>query len=163
MRGMTNLRAFEQGSTPARPVAAGQVTAAWAWVFCAWLVATASALGALFLGEVMGHAPCVLCWYQRAAMFPLVLVLPAGLFPLDRRVVRYALPLALVGLAVALFHLALIAGLVPEGARPCQQGVPCATAQVVWFGFVTIPLLSALSFFTIAGLLLAAHLKGSSP
>ena len=163
MRGMTNQAATEAGHRAHQPGTAGQITAAWAWVFCAWLVATASALGALFLGEVMGHTPCVLCWYQRAAMFPLVWVLAAGLFPLDRRVVRYALPLALVGLGLALFHLALIAGLVPEGARPCQQGVPCATAQVVWFGFVTIPLLSAVSFSTIAGLLLAAHFKGSTP
>lgn len=162
IQGMTNQAATGLNSTAPRPGNAGQVTAAWALIFCAWLVATASALGALFLGEVMGHAPCVLCWYQRAAMFPLVWVLAAGLFPLDRRVVRYALPLALVGLAVSLFHLALIAGWVPEGARPCEQGVPCATAQVMWFGFVTIPLLSALSFSSIAGLLLAAHFKGSS-
>jgi disulfide bond formation protein DsbB len=133
----------------------------WTLVFSAWLIATASTLGALFLGEVMGYAPCVLCWYQRIAMFPLVLVLAAGLFPFDRRVIRYALPLAVAGWAVALFHLALIAGWIPENIKPCQQGVPCADVQVVWLGFVTIPLLSVASFSLIAALLLAAHFKGS--
>lgn len=44
---------------------------------------TVSTLGALFLSEVMGVAPCVLCWYQRIFMFPLVFVLATGLFPLD--------------------------------------------------------------------------------
>lgn len=133
----------------------------WTLVFSAWLIATISTLGALFLGEVMGYPPCVLCWYQRIAMFPLILVLAAGLFPFDQRVVRYALPLALAGLGLALFHLALTAGWIPENIRPCQQGVPCSDIQVVWFGFVTIPFLSMLSFSFIAGLLLTTHLKGS--
>ena len=132
----------------------------WTLIFSAWLIATVSTLGALFLGEVMGYTPCVLCWYQRIAMFPLVLVLAAGLFPFDPRVVRFALPLALAGLGLALFHLALTAGWIPESIRPCQQGVPCSSIPVIWFGFVTIPLLSVLSFLLVAGLLLATHLKG---
>jgi len=132
----------------------------WSWVFMAWLVATASTLGALFLGEVMGYTPCVLCWYQRIAMFPLVLVLAVGLFPFDPRVVRYALPLAVAGLLLALFHLALVAGWIPESIKPCQQGVPCSDVQITWFGFVTIPLLSVIAFSIIAGLLLATRLKG---
>jgi disulfide bond formation protein DsbB len=133
----------------------------WTLIFSAWLIATVSTLGALFLGEVMGYAPCVLCWYQRIAMFPLVLVLAAGLFPFDTRVVRYALPLALTGLGLALFHLALIAGWIPESIKPCQQGVPCSNVTVVWFGFVTIPLLSVLSFSLVVALLLTTHFKGS--
>jgi disulfide bond formation protein DsbB len=133
----------------------------WTLVFSAWLVAAVSTLGALFLGEVMGYTPCAFCWYQRIAMFPLVLVLAAGLFPFDPRVVRYALPLALVGWGLALFHLALIARWIPESIKPCQQGVPCSDVQVVWFGFVTIPLLSFVSFSLVSGLLLATHLKGS--
>jgi len=133
----------------------------WALVFGAWLIATVSTLGALFLGEVMGYTPCVLCWYQRIAMFPLVFVLAAGLFPFDRRVVRYALPLAVAGLGLALFHLALVAGWVPENIKPCQQGVPCSDVQVVWFGFVTIPLLSVASFSLVVALLLATYFKGS--
>jgi disulfide bond formation protein DsbB len=133
----------------------------WTLIFIAWLIATISTLGALFLGEVMGYTPCLLCWYQRIAMFPLVLVLAAGLFPFDPRVVRCALPLALAGLGLALFHLALIAGWIPETIRPCQQDVPCSDVAVVWLGFVTIPLLSVLAFATIVGLLLLTHCKGS--
>ena len=53
----------------------------WNVLFACWLIATASALGSLFFSEVMGFAPCVLCWYQRIALFPLVLILPMGLFP----------------------------------------------------------------------------------
>jgi disulfide bond formation protein DsbB len=136
---------------------AESIDAGWLLVFLAWLTATAGTLGALFFGEVMQLPPCVLCWYQRIAMFPLVLILPAGLFPFDRRVVRYSLPLALAGLGFAVFHLLLVAGLIPEGIKPCTQGVPCSQTVAVWFGFVTIPLLSAVAFSLIAAFLIVAH------
>ena len=66
-------------------------------MFVCWLLATSSTLGALFFSEVMNLPPCVLCWYQRIFIFPLVLLLPLGLFPFDPKIVRYALPLSLVG------------------------------------------------------------------
>jgi len=133
----------------------------WTLVFLAWLVAALSTFGALFLGEVMGYTPCVLCWYQRICMFPLVLILAAGLFPFDRRVLRYALPLAGVGLLLALFHWGVASGVIPERMTPCSKGVPCSLEQVSWFGFVTLPLLSVLSFSTIVGLLLLTHFRGT--
>ena len=133
--------------------------AAWPFVFAAWLIATVSTLGALFLSEVMEVAPCVLCWYQRAFMFPLVFVLAAGLFPLDRRVVRYAAPLVAGGWLIALYHLLLTKGIIPAGMTPCSQGIPCSEDKVAWFGFVTIPLLSLLSFTAIGAALAAAHAR----
>jgi len=136
-----------------------QSNAGWVLVFAAWLLATVSTLGALFLSEVMGVAPCSLCWYQRVFMFPLVLVLAAGLFPLDRKVVRYALPLAAAGWLIALFHLLLTRGLIPESLTPCMQGIPCSRVEMEWFGFVTIPLLSLLSFSAIGLALAGAHYK----
>jgi disulfide bond formation protein DsbB len=135
--------------------------AAWTLVFLAWLLAAVSTLGALFLGEIMGYTPCQLCWYQRIGMFPLVFVLAAGLFPFDPKVIRYALPLAVAGWLAAVYHLALVGGLIPENIQPCRQGVPCSDPQVVWFGFVNIPLLSVLAFSFIIAMLLATHFKGS--
>ncbi len=133
----------------------------WAPTFTAWLLAATATLGALFMSEIMGFAPCVLCWYQRIFMFPLVFILAVGLFPFDPKVVRYALPLAAVGLLVAGFHLLLTAGYIPETLTPCRQGIPCSTVQVEWLGFVTIPLLSFLSFLVINALLITAYLKTS--
>ena len=134
-----------------------KATSAWTLVFAAWLVAALSTLGALFMGEVMGLTPCVLCWYQRIAMFPLVVVLAVGLFPLDTNVVSYALPLAVAGLLLAAYHLLLTMGVIPEGMAPCTQGVPCGKIQVQWFGFVTIPLLSFFAFLSINILLVLSH------
>ncbi len=131
--------------------------AAWLLIFAAWLVATASMLGALFFGEIMHLSPCVLCWWQRICMFPLVVILPAGLFPLDLKVVRYTLPLAVGGWLFALFHVLLMAGVIPEDLKPCTRGIPCSEKVIEWFGFVTIPLLSLLAFSAVIAFLFMAH------
>jgi disulfide bond formation protein DsbB len=133
--------------------------AAWLLVFGCWLIASISTLGALFFSEIMELPPCVLCWYQRIFMFPLVLLLPVGLFPFDARVVRYALPLALAGWLVSLFQVLLVVGLIPEAIRPCTQGVPCSEVQIQWLGFVNIPLLSFIAFSTMIALLAAARIR----
>ncbi len=125
----------------------------WALLFMSWLVATVSTLGSLFFSHVMGFAPCVLCWYQRICLFPLVLILAAGLFPFDRRVVRYALPLAIVGWLIAAYHNLIAAGVIPEALQPCSQGVSCSEEYIALFGFLTIPILSLLAFSLITALL----------
>ena len=136
-------------------------TSAWTLVFIAWLIASASTLGALFFGEVMRLPPCSLCWYQRIFMFPLALILPFGLFPFDRSVVRAALPLAGLGALVAAFHVLLVAGVISERLEPCKQGVPCSETVSEWFGFVTIPLLSFAAFAAIAALMTFAYYRSS--
>ena len=133
----------------------------WWLIFAAWLVAAVATLGALFLGEVMNLPTCVLCWYQRIFMFPMALILPVGLFPFDRNVIRYALPLAIPGAGVAVYHQLLISGVIAESITPCTQGVPCTETVIQWFGFVTIPLLSVATFSSIVLLLLVAHFRGS--
>jgi disulfide bond formation protein DsbB len=134
---------------------------AWMLVLVGWWIAGLATLGALFLSEYMQFVPCMLCWYQRIFMFPLVPILLVGLFTYDRRVLRYALALAVIGWLIAVFHLLLIAGVVPEGIKPCTQGMPCSEVQITWFGFVTIPLLSFATFSVINALLILAHVKSS--
>jgi disulfide bond formation protein DsbB len=121
----------------------------WTPLLLAWAVALLATAGALFLGEVMGMTPCLLCWYQRIAMFPLVFVLGAGLLASDASSVRYALPLALAGWGIALYHLLVFWGVVSEGLVPCGKGGSCADADVQVAGGVPIPLLSLAAFTAI--------------
>lgn len=143
----------------AAPAVTRDSNTAWTLVFSAWLIATTATLGALFMSEIMGFEPCVLCWWQRIFMFPLALILALGLFPFDARVLRYALPLAAIGLLLAGFHVLLTIGIIPETLAPCRQGIPCKTIQIEWFGFVTIPLLSFFAFLVLNLLLLTTYLK----
>jgi len=134
---------------------ADRVDKNWMLLFVCWLFVTGATLGSLFFSEVMELPPCSLCWYQRIFMFPLPLIVLMGLFPFDVKVVRYALPLALVGAAVALYHSLLQLGIIPASAAPCSQGVSCSTASLDLFGFLSIPMLSLLAFSTVVALLVA--------
>ncbi len=126
----------------------------WTLLFLCWFLVTSSTLGSIFFSSVMEFAPCVLCWYQRICLFPLVLIIGMGLFPVDKKVVRYALPLAIAGWLIALYHSLLYSGIIPESIQPCSQGVSCTEEYIDLFGFITIPMLSLLSFTTIIILLL---------
>ena len=128
----------------------------WRLLALSWLVALVSTLGALFFSEVMELEPCVLCWYQRIAMFPLVLILGAGAWTEDAGSVKYALPLACAGWLAAFYHCLLYGGFIPAALQPCGKGVSCSAQKLELAGFLTIPLLSLMAFSLIVLLLLAA-------
>ncbi len=129
-------------------------TSVWLMLFLAWVVALTASLGAIFIGEVMGQTPCVLCWYQRAFMFPLAVVLAVAAFRFDSGVWRYALPLAAVGVVIAGYHSLLYAGLVAEALEPCGQGPSCTDAAMTIFGGMPLPFLSLAAFLAVFILLL---------
>ena len=134
----------------------------WGLLFVCWLVALVSTLGALFIGEVMLLEPCVLCWYQRIAMFPLVPILGIACYSNDRRGAVYALPLALAGLALAAYHTLLVAGVVPKAWVPCSASVPCTDQKLEILGAIQIPWLSLAAFFLVS-ILLTTYLRKTSP
>ena len=115
-------------------------------LFLAWLVSLVASLGSLFFSEVIGYPPCSLCWYQRICMYPLAIILALGLFPLDKKVFKFAMPLTFIGWFFALYHNLLHWEVIPETAAPCREGVACSTVYIDWFGFITIPLLSLVAF-----------------
>lgn len=135
---------------------------AWALLVAAWMLATVSTAGALFMGEVMGMTPCNLCWFQRIAMFPLVLILGMSAYRNDREGALYALPLAGLGTLTSLYHTLLIAGWVPKAWVPCGAGASCANQALTMFYGVQIPWLSLAAFVSIAALL-CIYLKKTSP
>ena len=134
----------------------------WALLFITWVLVTVAMLGSLFFSEVMDVPVCVLCWYQRIAMYPLVLILAIGLLPYDPRVLRYAAAFTCLGWLIALYHVLLVAGIIPESAQPCVQGIPCSETHISLLGFLSIPMLSLLTFTAIGVLLFYTHRLESS-
>ncbi len=128
-------------------------------LWLAWLVAVTATLGSLYYSEVAGFEPCRLCWYQRIAMYPLAVILGIAAWRHDGAVRRYALPLAVVGGAIAGYHYALQR--FPDlDAGACTVGIPCSAIWVERFGFVTIPYMALSGFALVAALLLVAPRKG---
>lgn len=118
--------------------------------YSAWFMAWASMLGSLFFSEIWHLPPCLLCWYQRIVMYPLVVIIGVGILTKDlKKLPYYVLPLSVIGIFVAFYHNLLYYSIIPEALAPCQAGISCTTKFFEWFGFITIPLLSLLSFIFI--------------
>lgn len=120
----------------------------------AWIIALTATFSALFIGEVMGQTPCVLCWHQRILLFPLAVILGIACYLSDGGVWRYALPLAAIGALVAAYHNLVYFGFVDEALIPCSASGPsCSSADMTILGGVPIPILSLAAFSSITLLL----------
>ena len=123
----------------------------------AWMVAVLATAGSLTLSEIYHLAPCVLCWYQRICMFPLVAVLGVAVLRRDRAGYAYGLPLVVAGLVIAAYHSLLQWGFLHESIAPCNAAASCAIKQINWLGFITIPFMSFLAFGAITVCLIASR------
>jgi len=114
----------------------------------AWFVALLATAGSLYFSEVAGFEPCRLCWYQRIAMYPLVVLLAIAAARRERAGALYAGGLAAMGAAIAAYHVALewIPAL-DTGA--CDASSPCTLIWFRVFGFISLPTLALAAFLLI--------------
>ena len=124
-------------------------------LYIVWVVSLLSVLGSLYYSNVMNLPPCILCWYQRIAMYPLVIILGIGILRKDVKVWITALPLSIIGLFIAVYHNLLYYKLLPEALTPCVTGISCTTKLIELFGFLTIPLQALIAFVVITVVLIA--------
>jgi disulfide bond formation protein DsbB len=143
---------FGEGPASAGAPSVGEPS--FTYAYAAWLIALSSTLVSLFFSEVMELPPCSLCWYQRICLYPLVLIIGAGIVLRDGKFTRYALPLVVVGLGFAVYHNLLYYGVIPETLAPCKLGVPCSSRQINWLGFIGIPLMALGGFVALLATLL---------
>ncbi len=115
-------------------------------VYIGFTVALIATLGSLYFSEIAKFPPCVLCWYQRICMYPLVAILGFSIYKRSREMILPAFILAPIGFLIGIYHNLLYYKILPESAAPCINGVSCTTKFIQWGGFVTIPLLSLLGF-----------------
>ena len=111
----------------------------------AFAVTLIAALGSLTYSEVAGFPPCELCWYQRILMYPLPIVIGLATWRRDWPALRwYVLPLSLIGVVIAAYHV----GVQRTGADSglCDVGGGCAAIYVEHFGFLTIPTMALIGF-----------------
>jgi disulfide bond formation protein DsbB len=131
---------------PAGPASASL----WAWA--ALPVAAAGLAGSLCLSLGMHLKACPLCFYQRTFVMGLVGVLAMGLLSgaaRPRRLGLLALPLAVAGLGVALFHVSL----------ELRDKLECPAGM---FGRGTAPQQSLALFVVLTALLAADALAGAT-
>jgi disulfide bond formation protein DsbB len=116
-------------------------------------IAVAGLLGSLYFSEVKHFLPCVLCWYQRIVLYPLVVLFAVAIATKDKNVWKYALPLVSISLIIGIYQLLLVYGFIHPSSA-CSVGVSCVAITWKLFGFITIPLLALLEAGAIFVLLL---------
>ncbi|OIP57685.1 MAG: hypothetical protein AUK12_02910 [Candidatus Levybacteria bacterium CG2_30_37_29] len=119
-----------------------------------FLVSLSATLGSIFLSEVAKYPPCELCWIQRVFMFPQAVILGIGMVKNDISARLYSVVLSTIGLLIAAYHILVQNG---QLLSPCSnQSVNCSVKQFVYFGYVTIPVMSATAFAVLILLALPA-------
>lgn len=115
-------------------------------------VAAVALLGSLYFSEVADFPPCRLCWYQRIGMYPLAVILPIAAWRRDGTVRWYALPLAVGGGLVSIYHV-LIERYPSLESGSCDPTNPCSIIWVERLGYLTIPTMALSGFALIVTLL----------
>jgi disulfide bond formation protein DsbB len=123
------------------------------YVLLGFLIALAATITSLVYSEIIGYAPCKLCWLQRIAIYPMTILFLLAYRKKDKHVAYYVFPITVLGTLVALYHNFIY--YFGEGSAPCDSsGVSCVQRLVSEFGgFASIPSLSLMGFLAILTLL----------
>ena len=129
----------------------------------AFMVPAFAMFGSLWFSEAANYNPCKLCWYQRACMYPLAVILLVALVRKNKVAARqevtvYAVPLAVLGSVISLYHYLLEWNPTWE-TNVCAIDVPCTTIWFRQFGFVSLPFMALCGFVSVAILLCATYTK----
>ncbi len=108
-------------------------------------------LGSLYFSQIKGLIPCELCWFQRIFIYPVPIILIMAGYRKDKKGYLYALPLVIICLLIALYHVSIQTD--PNLATTCGGGESCTDEPAFWFSWLSIPLASALMSTGMAGLL----------
>jgi len=131
----------------------------WRWGLWLGLLLTLFALGiSLYYSEVLGFAPCGLCWLMRVFMYSQVVLFAVALWKNDRGVADYIIALSIAGLLVGLYqHYLQLGGadLLPCPAVPGEAD--CGDKILFEFGHVTLPWVGVSMFLVLIAT--ALHLR----
>lgn len=138
-----------------------RLTARAMWI-AALVVSLVATIGSLSLSGVgmlgwrgVGLFPCELCWYQRILMYPLPFIIGIGLWRRDASLAWLVLPMSVLGLLVASYHV-LIQFNPSAEVGECFVG-SCATIDWRFLDLLTVPQLSAIAFALVTAAALFAH------
>ena len=119
-------------------------------LYVAWVASLTATLGSLYLSEILGLIPCMLCWLQRIFMYPLAVILGIAAYRGDDGIAPYSLSLAGIGGSISIYHYLLQKLPALQQAALCSGDVPCSDPHFNWLGFITIPFLALVAFAIVA-------------
>lgn len=121
------------------------------------VITSLATAGSLALSEIVNFAPCKLCWYQRAVMYPQAVIAFIALMTNDIKIKKYILPLSIIGLVIATYHILL--QMFPSAFQCSDELAKCSAVQFAQFGFITIPVMAFSAFLLIILVSLTGEFK----
>lgn len=122
----------------------------------AFVIALISTALSLYYSEIVGFAPCVLCWWQRIFIYPQVILLGGALLKKEKKIIDYAIAVLIPGLIVSIYQVALQFGV--SDVLDCTAVGPSCDARYVYeYGYITIPVMALTALIAMLGLLLLAR------
>lgn len=123
----------------------------------AFLISLVSVVGSLYFSEVALWEPCTLCWFQRIAMYPIVVILAIGIWKQDMAAKTYSIVLAVFGLIISFYQIYLQVASSLGNSLGAFCGVigaaDCSEIYMLEFGYITFPVISATAFLIIIAVL----------
>ena len=117
-------------------------------LWLAFVVALLATAGSLYFSEIAGFEPCLLCWYQRIAMYPLVVILGLAAWRRDGGAWMYATALAGIGAVISAYHV-LLEWFPSLSSGACDPDNPCTLVWFRVFGVFSLPTLALTAFLLI--------------
>lgn len=127
------------------------------------LMAALAMTGSLFYSDIAHYTPCLLCWYQRIAMYPMVVIgFLAGVA--KKKFSPDMIALSAIGAIIAAYHYLLQIGwIVSTRCEDLGYSVSCSERFSMTYGFVTIPMMAFGVFVAILALQLLARSAEKAP
>lgn len=124
-----------------------------------FLILLVGVVGANVYEFVFKDYPCMLCWYQRVLIYPMLILAITELFINTKVVYKFISVFAVLNFILASYHyyfhyMKYVADNVLS--MPCSDNSilsDCGKAGVISFDFVTMPLLSAIMSLCVLGIL----------
>jgi len=122
-------------------------------IYFAWVIALMATVGSLYASEILNIKPCIFCWYQRAFMFPLAIILGVAAYKKNRKIFPYIIALPIIGAMVAFIQ--TFFSYFNLTALVC--GLDCMKESQKLFGFLDMSIASFFAFSTIAAFLIISR------
>lgn len=121
------------------------------------LLLVGAVIGSFTYEYVLGYTPCMLCWYQRIAIFSLAILSFTADIRTSPLLKKQMLTIASLGFLVALFH--NIIDRFPTVGDTCGTGPSCLIRYVNEFGFITIQFMSAIILASVVIIIVGSKRK----
>ncbi len=123
-------------------------------IVIALALSAAGSVITVYYSTILGLEPCPLCWWQRALLYPQVILFCVALIKRERTVACYSIALSVVGFFIAMYqHLLQV---LPGSGLPCPASgaISCAQRFLFEFNYITYPLAAATMFAALITLML---------